>query len=91
MHRESTDVRLLFKKNGKAAITSRNPENGVVYLALFNLNDEISKEISIELSNLGLEGESLIKDLWTGENLGKVSGSITIEYQPHACGLYQLF
>ncbi len=90
MHRESTGVRQLFNKEGKAAITSKNPADGFVYIALFNLDDEKPAVIAVNLSELDIEGEVSVTNLWTGEDMGKFSGSFSGEYAPHACGLYKL-
>lgn len=55
MHCESTGVRQLFNENGKVAITSRNPDTGETYLALFNISDgEHPAEASVDLVLAGI-------------------------------------
>lgn len=83
MHRESVDIRMLYRENDKVAITSRHPQTGEVYLALFNTSD---KEISVgvELKQLGLEGKIEATNLWNGKSLGKFSGKIEQKLRSHA-------
>ena len=44
------------------------------------------KELSVgaDLKQLGIEGPVEVVDLWTGQNLGKVSDKIERELKPHA-------
>lgn len=90
MHRESTDVNQLFQDESKVAITSRNPNTDEVYLAIFNIDDEKSQEISINLKMLGLNGDCKVINMWTGENMGTVSNDFVQTLKPHASGLYKL-
>lgn len=89
MHRESTDVEQLFQENGKVAITSRNPHTGEVYLALFNIDDEKSQEVEVNLKDLGLNGDLQVVNLWSGESLGVVSNDFSQTLRPHESGLYK--
>lgn len=89
MHRESTDVSLLFHDGDKAGITSRNAGTGEAYLALFNISDKDSgMEISVSLETMGLDGGAEAVNLWTGEPLGRVSGNFSVKLPPHSSGLY---
>lgn len=89
MHRESTDVHQLFQKNGQVAITSRNPKTNEVYLALFNIDDEKPIKISVNLKDLGLNGDCNVMDMWSGEDLEVVSNDFEQTIHPHASGLYK--
>jgi hypothetical protein len=89
MHSESTGVRQLFQEDGKVAITSSNPNTGDIYLALFNISDEESPlQLTIDLSDLGIEGKCSVTNMWTGESLGKYSDFFEQELGTHASGLY---
>ena len=91
MHRESTDVRQLFQEDGKVAITSKNPNTGEVYLALFNISDnETPVEVSVDLAELGLDAECTVMDLWSNEDLGTASGTFSQPLAAHASGLFKL-
>ena len=90
MHRESTDVFQLFQDAEKVGISSRNPNTGEVYLALFNISDDKKNmEISVNLKSIGLNGDVEVVNMWTGESLGKVSNDFGVKLNPHACGLYK--
>ena len=89
MHRESTNTRQIFQKDGKVAITARHPGTGAVYLALFNLSDSPAT-VGVDLRELGLDGTVKVSDLWNGTSEGKISGRFEKQYNAHACGLYLL-
>ena len=91
MHRESTDVAQLFQDETKVAITSRNPITNEVYLALFNISDTETLDISVNLKDIGINGNVKIMNLWTGETLGEASDSFSQTIIPHASGLYKFF
>jgi len=89
MHRESTDVSNLFQDETKAAIYSRHQETNEVYLALFNISDDETLEISVNLKEIGLNGDVKVINMWTGEILGEVSNDFSQTIRPHASGLYK--
>lgn len=90
MHRESANVRQLFRKNDQIAITSHNPNTNEVYLAVFNINDEKSTDIEVNLEDLGLNGDCKVMNMWTGEELGIFSNVFVQSVKPHASGLYKI-
>lgn len=89
MHREGTDVRQLFREEGKIAITSRNSNTNEVYLALFNIDNKKDLTININLKDLGLNDKCKVTNLWTNESLGDASKDFSQTLKPHACGLYK--
>ncbi len=90
MHRESTGVRQLFQQDGRTAITAYNPGTRERYLALFNLSDDKEpQKITVNLADLHLK-KAKIKDMWNGEELGKVKKEISVKLAPHACVLLSL-
>ncbi|MNL69478.1 hypothetical protein D3C87_1943460 [compost metagenome] len=90
MHNESTDVKQLFQKDGKIAVTSKNAEDGSVYLALFNISDNASKKVVVALSDLGISGSVEVLNMWTGEKSKITSKEIGADLKPHSSVLYQL-
>ncbi len=89
MHRQSTSVRQLFQENGQVAITSVNPKTKEVYLALFNTG-QTEQTLKIDLAKYNLPKQVTVKDLWSGEKLGKKMGSIEQTLAPHASRLLVL-
>lgn len=91
MHRDGTDVRQLYQEDGTVAITSRDYENGDIYLALFNISDSESPlKISVNLADLGMNNECYVVDMWSSKNLGNYSGSFSQNISAHASGLYKI-
>lgn len=91
MHKESTEVTQLFQKDGKIAITSCNPLKNEVYLALFNIDDNDDKEITINLKDLGLNGDCRVMDMWSEKEIGVISNDFSRTLRPHACGFYKFW
>ena len=46
--------------------------------------------ITVQFEQLGLAGTHTVKDLWTGEKLGKYTGSFTHTVNRHGAGLYRI-
>lgn len=90
MHNESTDVKQLFQKDGKIAVTSKNPKDGSVYLALFNISDNATETISVNLSDLGISGSVQAVNLWTGEKATVSATAVSAALKPHSSVLFQL-
>jgi alpha-galactosidase len=49
-----------------------------------------SSSITVTFEQLGLTGTHSVKDLWTGEKLGKFKGSFTHLIKRHSAGLYRI-
>ncbi|MXN93294.1 alpha-galactosidase [Flavobacterium sp. Sd200] len=91
MHSEATDVKQLFQTDGKVAITSKNAKTGDVYLALFNMSDKPSTEVSVALEVLGVKQGAKVTEMWSGKELEATSGaSFTKIFAAHASGLYKI-
>jgi alpha-galactosidase len=91
IHREGTAVKQLYQQDSKAAITSYNPRSGEHYLALFNLsNDKEAREVSVDLSDLGIKKKVKVKDMWSGKTLGKKEKNISAQLNGGSCVLYSL-
>jgi hypothetical protein len=89
MHREGTDVQQVLRDENRIAISSRNSNTGEVYLAVFNIDNEKTQDISVNLKNIGLNGDCKVINLWTGEDMGVVSNDFVQPVKPHASGLYK--
>lgn len=89
MHRESVEVKQLFRDDERVAITSKNPNTGEVYLALFNVSEE-PLTVGVELSELGIDGTCSITNLWSGEDAGEFEKSFDRDLAAHASGLYSI-
>ncbi|MWB94125.1 alpha-galactosidase [Flavobacterium sp. GA093] len=90
MHSESTSVTELFHKDGNIAVTSKNPKDGSIYLAVINSSDAVSENISVSLSDLGITSTKSVSNMWTKENVTLTENKINISLKPHSSVLYQL-
>ncbi|MCU4163942.1 glycoside hydrolase family 27 protein [Carboxylicivirga caseinilyticus] len=89
MHAQSSQVRQLYLKDDKAAITSKNEAEGSTYLALFNLSDNSEQEVEVKFADLGLSGKVKLTNLWTGEVVGQIEAETFSQVlAPHASVLY---
>lgn len=88
MHRESTNVRQLFQKNGMLAVTSKNAKTGKRYLAIFNISEE-EKIVEVDLQEVGInKTTTTAKNLWTKDKFKIKDGKISLKLLPHQSGLY---
>jgi len=90
MHKESTDVKQLFQQDEKIAVTSKNPKDGSIYLALINISDTDSQKVSVNLSDLGIAGFVSGSNMWTGEKLNLSTKEVSATLKPHSSVLYKL-
>ena len=91
MHSESTGVKQLFQVGGKVAITSKNAKTGDVYLALFNMSDEPSVEVSVALDAIGVKEGATVTEMWSGTQANRTAGEfITKKLPAHASILYKI-
>ena len=59
------------------------------YVALFNTTEK-PKAVGLPLRDLGLSGAVTARDLWSGEDLGRVSGRVERVVAPHGAALLRL-
>ncbi len=91
VNQHSINGKQLFRENDLIAWTADDPKTGDKYLALFNTTDTISSaEITVDFNQLGLTGTHAIKDLWTGQKLGKFTDSFSRKINRHGAGLYRI-
>jgi alpha-galactosidase len=64
------------------------PGSGDRYVALFN-RDAAAGNVTLDLSTLGI-GSATVTDLWSGADLGTVSGTLTRSIPGHGAGLYRV-
>ncbi|MEU4770388.1 RICIN domain-containing protein, partial [Actinosynnema sp. NPDC023794] len=83
----STGNRQLFSGT-HTAWTANAPSGTDKYLALFNRGSGTAT-VSASLAELGI-GSATVTDLWSGANLGTVSGTLSRSLPAHGSGLYRL-
>ncbi|GIO65998.1 glycoside hydrolase family 27 protein [Paenibacillus cookii] len=88
MHKHSFGARQVSRADGKAVWTAEGPD-GERYAALFNTG-ETAAEVSVSLSELGIDGGADAKNLWTGEGCGHLEDVLQWSIPPHGAALFQL-
>jgi alpha-galactosidase len=91
VNQHSSNGKQLFRANEQIAWSADDPESGDKYLALFNVSDSITTaRITVNFNQIGISGTHTVTDLWTGEKLGKFSGSFTGSIKRHGAGLFRI-
>jgi hypothetical protein len=91
LNRHSINNKQLFRNGDLIAWTADDPETGDKYLALFNASDTVNPvEMSVKFEQLGLSGTHSVKDLWTGEKLGRFTNAFARTINHHGAGLYRI-
>ena len=89
MHRESSNVCQLYRKDNKIAVSSENTATGEKYLAMFNMDDRNTQNLAVNVAELGLQGNCRATELWQNQTL-TFSDSIHCDLRPHAAVLYKI-
>ncbi len=103
VNQHSANGKQLFRKDDLIAWTADDPKTGDKYLALFNASDQklstrdpagpepgAAAEITVRFEELGLTGTRRVKDLWTGQKLGKFQDTFSATINRHGAGLYRI-
>ena len=75
------DAQLRMANSGKFLVFTEDPSGPV---------PADTAEITVKFEQLGLTGTHTVKDLWTGEKLGKFTDSFSRTINRHGAGLYRI-
>jgi hypothetical protein len=89
INQNSKNSRQVFRKEEMVCWASESLNGKFVNVALFNLNDT-EKKITVLLSELGLEGNYVVRDAWKKANIGKANKDINYSIAPHASIMLRL-
>lgn len=89
VNQHGQNPREIYNKNGKLVWTSSVPDDKGMYVAIFNLNENIQK-ISIDLTGLGFRGIVHIRDLWKRKDLGQFVNEYEKSISSHGCVLLKV-
>jgi len=67
-----------------------DPETGAKYVAMFNVGDDVPRQIMIKWDELDIFGEQNVRDLWQKKNIDKFNDYFKASVNPHGCGLYKV-
>lgn len=88
MHRGSRNVRYVAY-DGRHAVIASEGEGDVRYVALFNLGEETAT-VQVGADACGAAAGWSACEMWSGEPVGEIGGTVSAELAPHACKLYRL-
>ena len=91
LNQRSKNNRELFVRGNIIAWTADASRGQGKYLALFNISDELEpQEITVSLSEIGLNGKCRGRNLWKQEDLGVISGELVLHIPRHGAQLFKL-
>ncbi|MBR8538087.1 hypothetical protein KDU71_21130, partial [Carboxylicivirga sediminis] len=60
-------------------------------VGFLNRDNDKKRKISLDLSQLGFDGQVEVRDLWLHKNLDhKPSASVTLKVEPHQCRVVKI-
>ncbi len=86
----SSDNHQVLRNESQAIWTAKGSENGVTYLAVFNMEDK-PQTIDFKFSLVpGLEGSFNVRDLWKHENIAAAAAHFSSLIGPHGARFLKL-
>jgi alpha-galactosidase len=82
--------RELFRHGDQIAWAADALDSNDKYLALFNIGEEPSVVIEVDVETLGLTGKYSVRDLWNISDLGEFQGKLQQEVTRHGAKLFRL-
>jgi alpha-galactosidase len=76
-------------KSGDGQVWARKLQDGGLAVGLFNLGTDLAK-VSAKWVDLGLSGKHAVRDLWTHDDRGMVSGEFGANVPPHGVVLVKI-
>jgi alpha-galactosidase len=74
---------------GRCEVWSKPLSNGDLGVGIFN-RDDITRELNVPWSDLEIEGNWRVRDLWQHADLGVYEAQITIQLESHSCRILRL-
>lgn len=90
VNQNSANNRQLFRRGNHVVWIADVPDKKEKYLAVFNLGEDKETPVYVLLSDLGIEGECKIRDLWKHKDLGNFDKSFLPLIPRHGAGLYRI-
>jgi alpha-galactosidase len=87
-NQQGSNARCLWAKGDCIAWASDAPDGGK-FLALCNLGD-LPETVSVQLSEMGLFGGEVIRDLWEHQDLGNVASVWVTSVPAHGAQMYKI-
>jgi len=79
-----------IKKTEDHEVWLRPLFDGTIAVAALNLKKEEDNKVTINWSEIGIEGKQLIRDLWLQKNLGEFEKEYTLTLKPHSSCFFKI-
>ena len=86
----STNNRELFVRGDQIAWIADVPQSSDKYLAVFNVNDTTSAEVTVTWKELGLRPVCVVRDLWSRKEVGDFRNEMKVTLKPHGAKLFKI-
>ncbi|QMU76130.1 glycoside hydrolase family 27 protein [Streptacidiphilus sp. PB12-B1b] len=73
--------------NGNQQVYSKTEPDGSVVVALFNYSGSSAQTVSVNLADAGITGSTTATDLWSGQSVGSIGGTYSVNLGPGAVQL----
>jgi hypothetical protein len=92
VNQHSSNNHEIFHRDGFYGWIASAPGSPDKYVALFNTRatNEAAAAVPVKVSELGLEGEVRVRDLWKNTDLGPMADEFAPVINPHGAGLYRI-
>ena len=90
MDQKALSSKPLFSNGNQVAWMAELPGSKAKYLAVFNIGDKDSEQVSVKWADLGLPAKCTVRDLWAKKDIGVAQDARTFEVKPHASGFYKI-
>jgi hypothetical protein len=90
VNRESSNNHELRATEKEIIWVADGAEEGVKYVALFNIGDDQPVNIKVTWKELGISEKCQVRELWQQTNSGNFHGEFETLINPHGCGLYKI-
>lgn len=90
VNQNSQDNRQLFRHGDQVAWYARSTTSDDHYLALFNLGENPSESVEVDLTSLGVGERFELRDLWSKTDAGVVQGLLRQTVPAHGAKFYRL-
>lgn len=77
-------------QDGPKEIWAKQMEDGSLAVGLFNRDDYSEQKITLNFTDLGIEGKCRIRDLWRQKDLGTFKGKLEVKVPIHGVALIKV-
>lgn len=89
VNQRGENPKMLYRKDNHMVWYSHIPGSRSIYVGLFNLGDDTGN-VSFDLSDIGLSGKVVVRDLWKKQNVGIVDQTYLQAVNKHGAALLMI-